>query len=101
MHIRIVFQFYASQYIYTHIIVQFQDSVGAGVATPNMAQNTEHTFIYSQEANSSSMGGNPPQLAVNDANQLPLFSPSTSAPLLDPDETESNCYVPSMVTIEE
>ncbi|KAH1125213.1 hypothetical protein GYH30_014695 [Glycine max] len=62
-----------------------------------MAQNTEHTFIYSQEANSSSMGGNPPQLAVNDANQLPLFSPSTSAPLLDPDETESNCYVPSMV----
>ncbi|KAH1245280.1 hypothetical protein GmHk_06G015650 [Glycine max] len=76
---------------------EFQDSVGAGVATPNMAQNTEHTFIYSQEANSSSMGGNPPQLAVNDANQLPLFSPSTSAPLLDPDETESNCYVPSMV----
>eukprot|EP00256_Glycine_max_P069285 XP_025983880.1 uncharacterized protein LOC106798473 [Glycine max] len=63
--------------------------VGTVVATPNMAHNTE-------EVNSSSMGGNPPQLSVNDSYQLPLLSPNTSAPLLDPD-AESNCYIPSMV----
>ncbi|KAL3024122.1 hypothetical protein AAZX31_04G103300 [Glycine max] len=65
------------------------DMVGTVVATPNMAHNTE-------EVNSSSMGGNPPQLSVNDSYQLPLLSPNTSAPLLDPD-AESNCYIPSMV----
>ncbi|KAG5034628.1 hypothetical protein JHK87_009538 [Glycine soja] len=64
------------------------DMVGTVVATPNMAHNTE-------EVNSSSMGGNPPQLSVNDSYQLPLLSPNTSAPLLDPD-AESNCYIPSM-----
>lgn len=76
--------------MYIYIIVQVHDMVGTVVATPNMAHNTE-------EVNSSSMGGNPPQLSVNDSYQLPLLSPNTSAPLLDPD-AESNCYIPSMVT---
>ncbi|KAL9312634.1 hypothetical protein ACSQ67_018086 [Phaseolus vulgaris] len=67
-------------------------SAGTVVATPNQAQSTDHTFNFSEDANS----GNLPQLSVDDCYQLPqLPSNSALAPL--PDEIQSNYYVPSMV----
>ncbi|KOM41662.1 hypothetical protein LR48_Vigan04g186000 [Vigna angularis] len=67
-------------------------SAGTAVATPNQVQNTDHTFNFSDEANS----GNLPQLLVDDSYQIPQLPQNSSlAPL--PDEIQSTYCVPSMV----